>query len=117
VRIPVSDDANLRLEHRLAGADCNPYLAVAAILAAVHHGMTQALEPPAMVNEGQSLPPTVTLSPRWEPALDDFDHGGILPAYLGGEFCRVFSKARRYEAEQFHAEVPNLDYDWYLASI
>ena len=114
IRIPVSDDANVRFEHRPAGADCNPYLAVAAILAAAHHGITHRIEPPPMVREGETAPGQVTLSHRWEQALDAFDAGTILPEYLGREFCRVFGAARRFEAEQFHAQVPNLDYDWYL---
>jgi glutamine synthetase len=117
IRIPVSDDANVRFEHRPAGADCNPYLAVAAILAAAHHGIAQRIEPPAMVQEGENVPAEVLLSHRWEQALDTFDRGTMLRAYLGEEFCRVFGAARRYEAEQFHARVPNLDYDWYLPGI
>ena len=117
IRIPVSDDANVRFEHRPAGADCNPYLAVAAILAAAHHGITGRVEPPAMVREGQPVIGEVALSHRWEQSLNAFDQGRILPPYLGEEFCRVFSTARRYEAEQFHAQIPNLDYDWYLPSI
>ncbi|MCC7258478.1 MAG: glutamine synthetase [Gammaproteobacteria bacterium] len=117
IRIPVSDAANLRLEHRPAGADCNPYLAVAAILAAVHHGITTQVEPPPMVREGEQIQADVTLAHRWESALDAFDRARVLPGYLGEEFCRVFSVARRFEADQFHAEVPNLDYDWYLPSI
>jgi glutamine synthetase len=117
IRIPVSDDRNARFEHRPAGADCNPYLAVAAILAGAHHGIAGRIEPPAMVREGGEMPAEVVLSHRWEQALDAFSRGTILPRYLGEEFCRVFAAARRFEAEQFHARVPNLDYDWYLPSI
>lgn len=117
VRIPVSDDQNLRLEHRVAGADCNPYLAMAAILAGVYAGLTQKIEPPRMIGEGEVMPEEVALSPRWETALDAFDAGRLLPDYLGAEFCRVFSLARRHEAEAFHAQVSNLDYEWYLGTI
>ena len=117
VRIPVSDDQNLRLEHRVAGADCNPYLAMAAILAGVHAGLTQNIEPPRMIREGEVMEEKIGLSPRWETALDAFDAGRLLPGYLGAEFCRVFSHARRLEAEAFHAQVSNLDYEWYLGTI
>lgn len=41
VRIPESDPRNLRIEHRLASADANPYLVLAAILA----GLSMALKP------------------------------------------------------------------------
>lgn len=117
VRIPMSDDRNLRLEHRVAGADCNPYLAMAAILAGVHAGLSRGIEPPRMIGEGEVMAEKVSLSPRWETALDAFDAGQLLPDYLGAEFCRVFSLARRHEAEAFHAQVSNLDYEWYLGTI
>ncbi|HKJ51728.1 MAG TPA: glutamine synthetase family protein, partial [Gammaproteobacteria bacterium] len=44
-RIPPSDDANRRIEHRVSGAEANPYLVVAAVLAGVHHGLTEKLDP------------------------------------------------------------------------
>jgi len=45
VRIPKSPGSARRIEHRVAGADANPYLLLAALLAAVHHGITEQLEP------------------------------------------------------------------------
>lgn len=117
LRIPSSDDANVRLEHRVAGADCNPYLAMAALLAAAHAGITGRIEPPPMVREGEPVPPPAGPSPRWEGALAAFDASALWPEYLGAEFCRVFSAARRFEAEAYHAEVPGLDYEWYLGTV
>jgi glutamine synthetase len=117
VRLPASNADNSRFEHRTAGADCNPYLAVAAILAAVHHGITRRVEPPPMVPEGTRIPDERELACRWEQALDDFDRGEILPAYFGAGFCRTYSAARRFEAEAYHAQVPGLDYDWYLGAV
>jgi len=46
VRIPTARGAGTRFEHRLASADANPYLLVSAILAGVHYGLTEGLEPP-----------------------------------------------------------------------
>ncbi len=117
LRIPVAEDVNLRFEHRVAGADCNPYLAVAALLAGAHHGIIRQIEPPPMVAEGGRLAGVVALPQRWEPALDLFAAGAILPGYLGGEFCRAYAAARRFEAQEFHAQVPDLDFDWYLPVI
>src|SRR6185437_7538293 len=42
-RIPVSDGSSRRIEHRVAGADASPHLVMAAVLAAIHHGMTHKL--------------------------------------------------------------------------
>ncbi len=117
LRIPCSDDANLRLEHRVAGADCNPYLAMAAILAAAHAGITRRIEPPAMIREGEPVSLPTGPSPRWETALAAFDASTLWPEYFGAEFCRVYSAARHFEAEAYHAEVPGLDYEWYLGAL
>ena len=45
LRVPISDPAATRVENRVAGADANPYLAIAASLAAGYLGMTLGLEP------------------------------------------------------------------------
>ncbi len=117
LRIPTSDDANVRLEHRVAGADCNPYLAMAAILAAAHAGITGRVEPPPMIRAGEPVALPTGPSPRWETALAAFDHSTLWPDYLGAEFSRVYGAARRYEADAYHAEVPGLDYEWYLGAV
>lgn len=49
LRIPSDKGAGRRIEHRVAGADANPYLVVAAILAGAHYGITRRLEPDAPV--------------------------------------------------------------------
>ncbi|HSR71272.1 MAG TPA: glutamine synthetase family protein, partial [Kiloniellales bacterium] len=45
LRVPHSDAQNRRVENRVAGADANPYLAIAASLACGYIGMTQRLKP------------------------------------------------------------------------
>jgi glutamine synthetase len=45
----VGQDQSLRIECRLPGADCNPYLAFAAALASGLHGIQQRIEPPDML--------------------------------------------------------------------
>jgi len=39
LRIPISGEKDKRVEHRIAGADVNPYLLCAAVLAGIHHGV------------------------------------------------------------------------------
>jgi glutamine synthetase len=114
IRIPASDAMNLRIEHRVAGADANPYLATAAILAGMLHGMEHRIEPPRMIAEGETIHPEKLLPNRWEAALDALEGARTLPPYLGERFCNVYAQARRTESEQFHAQVSHLDYEWYL---
>ena len=118
LRIPISDPANLRIEHRVAGADANPYLVVAAVLAGIHHGITNRCKPDTMVPEGTFYrDDEVTLPVRWDDALARFDAGKVLPHYLGKEFCRIFSVCRHSESDQFHAQISNRDYEWYLRAV
>ena len=117
VRIPPADDANVRFEHRPAGADCNPYLAIAALLAGVHHGLERRIEPPAMVREGQVMEQNSASGPHWEGALAQFEAASVLPDYLGRKFCATYAQCRQLEARQYRAQVPDLDYLWYLGNI
>lgn len=117
LRIPVSGNKDCRVEHRVAGADANPYLVMAAIVAGVHHGISQGCDPGVMITEGEEIEEEITL-PRWWPvALDEFDSSAVLPQYLGEEYCRLFGTVRRGECEEFMAQVSNIDYNWYLRSM
>jgi glutamine synthetase len=118
LRIPVSNDRNRRLEHRVAGADANPYLVMAAIAAGIHHGISNACDPGEMIPEGFEIKEEVITLPRiWSVALDKFEAGSVLPDYLGEEYCRLFGMMRRSECEEFSRQVSNIDYDWYLRSV
>ncbi len=117
LRIPVSGHRDRRLEHRVAGADANPYLVMAALVAGIHHGIEERLKPDEMVAEGTTLEQQITLPRVWSSALDEFDAATVLPRYLGDEYCRLFGTVRRGECEQFAARVSNVDYDWYLRSM
>ena len=118
LRIPVSDAKNLRIEHRVAGADANPYLVMAAILMGIHHGLKNKCDPGPMVQEGTWMEDVeVTLPTRWDVALGLFDRSKLLPRYLDQEFCRIFSVCRHSESDQFHAQISNRDYEWYLRAV
>ena len=117
LRIPVSGDQDRRVEHRLSGADANPYLVMAALVAGVHHGISQGCDPGEMVPEGLDLEAEITLPKVWSLALDEFDSSAVLPQYLGEDCCRLFGTIRRGECEQFAGQVSNIDYDWYLRSM
>ncbi len=116
LRIPLSSASNTRVEHRVAGADANPYLVVAAVLAGIHHGIANQCDPGVMIQAGEEVDDTVTLPCRWEAALDAFDAGKVLPDYLG-EYHGVFGTCRREECDQFHSEVSNRDFEWYLRAV
>jgi glutamine synthetase len=117
MRIPLSGPSNTRIEHRVAGADANPYLVVAAVLAGVHHGLTERCEPRPMTPEGAEIEYEVTVPIRWPQALDAFDSGTVLRKYLGEGYHDLFSLCRREEEGNYNAEIPTKDYEWYLRAV
>jgi glutamine synthetase len=100
IRIPLSGPASRRVENRLAGMDCNPYLGIAASLACGYLGMIRAQEPQpefkgdAYVGEGDI--PRVLGS-----ALDLFEEATDLHEVLGPDFARVYSIIKRAEYDEF----------------
>ncbi len=117
VRIPESDANNLRFEHRTSGADANPYLVMAGVVAGVHHGLKNKIDPGVMVEQGAHIVPKLKIPNRWEAAIDRFSRSKVLPDYLGRDYCKYYAMNRRAEAEKFHNAVSQLDFDWYLRSV
>lgn len=114
LRVPLSGAEDTRIEHRPGGSDGNPYLVMAAILAGLHHGITNRCDPGPMVSPGEVIDEKVSLPLRWEAALDAFEAGRVLPKYLGKRYHDLYAACRREECDRFHAEISNRDYEWYL---
>jgi glutamine synthetase len=117
LRIPMSGVEDTRVEYRPGGSDGNPYLVIAAILAGVHHGITNKVEPGPIVAQESIIDEKITLPVRWSAALDAFEAGTILPSYLGEKFHRLYGICRREEEEHFHSEISDRDYEWYLRAV
>jgi glutamine synthetase len=119
-RVTAGAPATRHLEHRIAGADTNPYLAMAAMLAGMHHGIVNALDPGAPVSgNGYDADPASTsqiaaMPTNWFEAVAQFSRSALMQDYLGAKFVEMYSIVKRTEQELFTATVPDLDYDWYL---
>ncbi|QXH33040.1 glutamine synthetase family protein [Pseudomonas muyukensis] len=112
IRIPESDPRNLRIEHRLAGADANPYLVLAAILCGMEHGLEAGQEPIAPLNEnrgsGIDFPKDMlgaVAAMRGHPAVNEG---------LGEEFVMVYCENKRQDHLAFLQEVSAREYRWFL---
>jgi glutamine synthetase len=120
IRVPASDAANLRIEHRLAGADANPYLVVAWVLAGIHHGLTRRLEPPA-VTTGNAYDleklPGEPLPASWGEAIDRFARSTIASDCFGAKFVNLFATVKRGEFEDFISHVTPLEIARYLGPL
>ena len=115
LRIPAGPPQGRHLEHRLSGADANPYLAVAAVLAGIHHGLTHKIDPgPPVTGDGQTT--GERLPTDWAHALALFEGSRLLAEYWGGRAAEMYATMKRVEAERYNAVITPLDYDWVLRS-
>jgi glutamine synthetase len=114
VRVPPGPDSARRLEHRVAGAEANPYLVVAALLAGIHHGLVSQADPgpPVTGNAGVKTQPDLPQN-MWA-ALDAMASGQILPRYFPGQYGALYVDAKRRELEKFLRTISPQEYAWYL---
>ena len=100
IRVPLSGPSSRRVENRLAGMDCNPYLGIAASLACGYLGMMEQKDPKPEFKgdayDGDGDIPQVLGS-----ALDLFEEATTLHEVLGPEFARVYAIVKRAEYEEF----------------
>ena len=117
LRVPAGPAASRHVEHRIAGADANLYLAVATVLAAAEHGIRARLDPgPPVEGNGYAQARERTLPATWHEALQRASSSEFLAGALGAEFLKVFLAIKQQECARFSAEVSELDYAWYLRS-
>ncbi len=100
IRVPLSGPEARRVENRIAGMDCNPYLAFAASLACGYLGLMNETRPGKQFKgdayEGEGDIPQVLGQ-----ALDLFETAEDLHEILGPEFARVYSIIKRAEYDEF----------------
>jgi glutamine synthetase len=116
-RVTAGPASSRHIEHRICGADANSTLAVAAMLAAVYHGIKHRIDPgPAIVGDGYTLAAEQGLSlPRhWNQTLDAFTSSAAMREYLGARFHQMFTAIKRAEYDRYNSQVTELDYEWYL---
>jgi glutamine synthetase len=100
LRVPKSDPAARRVENRVVGMDCNPYLAMAACLACGYLGMTEGLKPRDRV-EGNAYTFPHGLPREMFQGLKQFNAYPKLRKLLGEEFCKTYEAIKLREFEDY----------------
>ncbi len=114
MRIPSGERAAYRVEHRLSGADANPYLAVAAVLAGVQYGMENKVEPgPAVVGNAYDQDHE-TLADNPRDALRAFERSQWVRETFGPEFTDVYTACKWGEIRLFEQQVTPMELDLLL---
>jgi len=100
IRIPISEPQARRVENRIAGMDCNPYLGIAVSLACGYLGMKNELRPSKQYR-GDAYEGREDLPRGMGEALGLFEDASELHEILGSEFTRVYSIVKRAEYDEF----------------
>jgi glutamine synthetase len=116
IRIPHADAKNTRIEHRIAGADANPYLVTAAVLAGILQGLDNKGDPgPPIV--GNAYTQTETRALFWRDTINDFLASPFIRNTFGAQFQHIFGQQKLKEMRSFYTEVSTLEYAWYLRQV
>ncbi len=112
LRVPAGPAPSRHIEHRVAGADANPYLVLAVVLAAVRAGIEAGEEPGPPVRGNGYEQAGERLPASWREAITRAEASGFLREALGADCLRIFTAIKRQEWERFEAEVTDADWRW-----
>jgi glutamine synthetase len=117
LRVPAGAAKSCHIEHRPSGADANPYLVMAAILAGMHHGIAEKEDPGSPIIGNGYERRAKHIPGNWFEAIDAFYRASILKEYFGKPFVDTFCTLKEVEADRFYSEPIARDFEWYLRSI
>jgi glutamine synthetase len=118
VRIPDAQGPAARVEHRVAGADANPYLLLTAILGGMLTGLDETLDPGPATEPGQDPPAgTQRLTHDFLTAVEDFSASPFIADVFGVRYQKLYGDTKRKEAITYLRTVSDFDYQTYLPRI
>ena len=114
VRIPGGNHKARRIEHRVAGADANPYLVLTSILGGALIGIEHKMTPPdAIVGDAYNLD-LPHLPADWASAIESFEDGEHVQEIFSRQLQRMFVECKTQELNRFAREVTDFEYHSYL---
>lgn len=117
IRIPGGDPIAKRIEHRVSGADANPYLVLASILGSALSGIEKQelpnspLEGSAYDSESDALPN------NWPAAIQAFAESEEMKNVFDDTLCELFHACKQQELDRFSREVTPFEYKTYLENV
>lgn len=117
IRVPDSDIKNTRIEHRVAGADANPYLVLTVILGGILAGLDGKTDPGQPTEGNAYATRAETLPLTWEKALARFQKSDFIADCLGADYRKLYAACKRQEKTLFDRMISDVEYDAYLRDV
>ncbi len=117
IRVIPGSSSSQRLELRVPGADANPYLAAAGLLAAGLHGIEHKVEPTDAIS-GSAYRQKPSAAQRFPASFEDaiarFQASEHAREWFGDDFVEMYSGTRRAQAEAFARMVSDRELERFL---
>lgn len=117
VRVITASRPATRIEHRVAGADSNPYLVLAMILSAALAGMKERRLPGGAIAGDDHAINHEPLPTSWDQALQGFAKSNFVYAALGSDYRALYTSCKRQEIGEFSLRVTDVEYDAYIRTV
>ena len=122
IRIPAARGAATRVELRCPDPACNPYLSIAAVLAAGLDGIENKIQPPAstdknifeMTDEQRLAEGIESLPGSLKEALDEMKKSELARQVLGEHIFEKYIEAKNEEWDEYRTKVSKWEVDQYL---
>ncbi len=115
-RVPNSTPVARRVENRVAGADVNPYLAIAGSLACGYLGMVKKLKPTKPI-QGSGYERAQSLPRDLPEALDKLTASKPLRDTLGDAFVDVFIAVKQSEHDAYRRVISSWEREHLLLNV
>ncbi len=116
LRLPEIRGPGARLEHRICGADANPYLVLTAILGGILHGLDTKPALPAPLDDPKAVP-APPLGHDWARAVARFADSELAADFFGNAYRDLYATVRRDEIARLGSEISRLEYRTYLGRL
>ena len=120
LRVVPGSDKSQRVEYRVAAADCNPYLALAAAIASGLHGIDAELEPTPKVEGNaydKTFPKKLALPTTLWDAAQRLTGSGIARDMFGDTFVEHYAASREWEEREFRRHITDWEMQRYFEII
>ncbi len=116
LRVPDSKPDAFRVENRVAGADANPYLAIAGTLACGLIGLKEKLEPTKPI-DGDAYRLAFTLPRHQQDALYKMNHSRPLKDILGDRFVKLMTEVKMHEFDLYQQVISSWERENLLLNV
>ncbi|PPR49486.1 MAG: Gamma-glutamylputrescine synthetase PuuA [Alphaproteobacteria bacterium MarineAlpha5_Bin5] len=116
-RIPSHEEESMRIENRISGSDTNPYLVIAANLAAGYLGIKNKMKPTTETKKSVFGQQKSSLPKNMEEAISLFEKDDQINDVFNQKFVRTIAAIRRVENQAYLKVISSWEREFLLLNV